>query len=62
MFEWSFEDLIRQFVGRTSPPVRYVAHVLETGLERKNGFVTQFLFGCQLLEQRQFEWVARVAP
>ena len=62
VFEWTFEDLVGQFIGRTGSPVRDVAHVFQTSLEGEDGFVTQLFLRRQFTKQRQFQGIAWMAP
>ena len=62
MFEWSFEDLVREFISRSGPPAREVTHVLEDGVEDHAALLPQLVLVHQLLEERPLDRLATVAP
>ena len=62
MFERPLEDLVRELVPGPGPPGGEVAHVLEDGVEDERGLLAQLVLVQQLLQQRQLDGLAAVAP
>ena len=62
VFEWRLEDLVGQLVAGAAALGRVVTHVLEHGEEAEARVPGQVLLPQQLLEQRLFDWLFRVAP
>jgi len=62
VFKWPFKDLICQFIASSGSSGWQIAHVLELGVEDDAGLLPQLVFVHQLLQQRQLDRLAGVAP
>ena len=62
MFEWSFENLIRELISRPCPPAGQISHVLEYGMEDHAALLPQLVLVHQLLEERPLDGLTAVSP